>query len=158
MIRKSRSSLPRLTEAGVPPMRVKSLVSFIVIALCLAVGSGCASKQKTDKELAKKQWQEARAAVLFGLAKDQYKNGNFNECRTTLTDALKLAPENVQIRVLSARLAIEQGQLEVAEKELSKARQVDAKNAEADYLSGVIYQRWQRHQTAYEYYVSASDK
>jgi tetratricopeptide (TPR) repeat protein len=94
----------------------------------------------------------------LGLAKDQYKNGNFDQCRQTVNDALKLAPDNVPCRLLSARLAIEQGQLEVADRELSAARKVDPKNAEVDYLSGVIYQRWQKPETAYEYYHSASEK
>ena len=140
-------------------MRLKFILVVIAVLSSLLITAGCGADGKNkQKEAAAKQWQEARANVLFGLAKDQYKNGNFNECRSTVTDALKLAPEHVPLRILSARLAIEQGQLELAEKELSKARQVDAKNAEVDYLSGVIYQRWQKHETAYEYYVSASDK
>ena len=146
------------------PIRFKSpmrfgLLTVLLMSLLLVTAGGCAGDKKKDsKAQAVRQWQEARAGVLHGLAKDQYKNGNFVDCRATLNEALKLAPENVQLRILSAKLAIEQGQLEVADRELSKARQVDPKNAEIDYLSGVIYQRWQKHETAYEYYVSASDK
>jgi len=139
-------------------MRIKWLLIALMSSLLVAGPLGCGPNKKDNKAAALKQWQEARAQVLYGLAKDQYKNGQFENCRSTVNDALKLAPENVNLRVLSARLAIEQGQLEVADKELSKARQVDPKNAEIDYLSGVIYQRWQKHETAYEYYVSASDK
>src|SRR5438552_3893952 len=67
-------------------------------------------------------------------------------------------PENSSIRVLSARLAIEQAQLEVAERELRLARQFDPKNAQADYLSGVVYQRWQKPDLAYDFYHHASEK
>ena len=38
------------------------------------------------------------------------------------------------LHVLSAKIAIEQGQLELAEKELVEAASLDAKNAEANYL------------------------
>ncbi len=75
-----------------------------------------------------------------------------------MTEALNLAPDNVPLRVLSAHVAIEQGELELAERELSAARKLDEKNAEIDYLTGVIYQRWERPETAYEYYRSASEK
>src|ERR1700721_2432119 len=37
-------------------------------------------------------------------------------------------------------------------------RKNDPKNAEADYLSGVIYQRWQQPDKALQYYQAAVDK
>src|SRR6478672_3519329 len=67
-------------------------------------------------------------------------------------------PKNAKVRVLSGKLAIEQGQLELAEKELAIARESDPKEAEADYLSGVVCQRWQKPEAAYEYYTSAAEK
>ncbi|HEX8521802.1 MAG TPA: tetratricopeptide repeat protein [Tepidisphaeraceae bacterium] len=128
------------------------------LAILVVAGCGPDKKPKDQKEAAARQWRQARATVLYGLAQDQYKNGNFEQARTTTNDALKLAHDSVPLRLLSARLAIEQGQLEVADRELSAARKVDAKNAEVDYLSGVIYQRWQKLETAYEYYHSAAEK
>ena len=136
-------------------MRWKWLLPALLTLLIVGCGP---NKKPTQKEAAARQWSEARASVLYGLAKDQYKNAQFDLCRATLNDALKLAPENVPLRILSARLAIEQGQLEIADHELSAARKIDPKNAEADYLSGVIYQRWQKPETAYEYYHSAAEK
>jgi superkiller protein 3 len=137
-------------------MSWKSFLSAVLILLLVA---GCAQDKKpTQKEAAVKQWRDARATVLYSLAKDQYKNGNFKQCRQTMDEALKLAPDNVPLRVLSARVAIEQGQLELADRELSAARKLDEKDAEIDYLTGVIYQRWERPETAYEYYHSASEK
>jgi anaphase-promoting complex subunit 3 len=53
---------------------------------------------------------------------------------------------------------IEQGQLDTAERELALARQLDPKNAEAEYLGGVICQRWQKNAQAYEFYTRASEK
>src|SRR5690606_39938302 len=48
--------------------------------------------------------------------------------------------------------------LELAQKFCDQARKLDEKNAEADYLSGVIYQRWQRPETSLAYYTSATEK
>jgi tetratricopeptide (TPR) repeat protein len=138
-------------------MRLKWLLAAALVMLLV----GCAKdgkKKPTDKELVTQQWRDARANVLFGLGRDQYQHGNFEQSRKTVDDAIKLSPNNSHLRVLSAKLAIEQGQLELAEKELIKARDADPKNAEADYLSGVIYQRWQRPETAYHCYSVAAEK
>ncbi|MGH7176855.1 MAG: tetratricopeptide repeat protein [Tepidisphaeraceae bacterium] len=133
-------------------------MSLLTVVLALAL-TGCAqTKMPNQKEQAKKHWNDARASVLFGLAHDQYKSGNFDKCRITLNEALKLSPDNAKLHVLSAKLAIEQNQLELAEKELGTAREKDPKGAEADYLSGVVAQRWQKPEAAYGYYTSASEK
>jgi tetratricopeptide (TPR) repeat protein len=143
-------------------MPIKSVLVAPVLCLALLAGCSSTSDKKThgaqQKDLAQKQWAGARANVLGSLAKEQYENGNFDKCRSTVDDALKMDPENVPLRVLSAKLAIEQGNLELADRELIQARRLDPKNAEADYLSGVVCQRWQRSQEAFDYYRSASEK
>lgn len=133
----------------------------VVMMLVLALAAGCASQgvaNESPKDVAHKQWNTARAGVLYGLAKQQYANGNFDECRKALDQALQLNPENAQLHILMAKLMIEQGQLEPADKELQTARTQDPKNAEADYLLGVIYQRWQKLDVALDCYQKASEK
>ncbi len=132
---------------------------ILPLAFILVVAFGCSSTpKKTAKETAAAKWNATRAKVLYGLAKGQYDAGNFDESRKTINEGLALDAENPTLRVLSARLAIEQGQLEFAEKECAAARKSDPKEAEADYLCGVIYQRWQKPETAYQYYTAASEK
>jgi tetratricopeptide (TPR) repeat protein len=131
------------------------------LALALLATAGCQSggaASTQDRAAAKKQWAGARANVLANLAKEQYDGGLFEKCRSTLNDALRIDPDNAPLRVLSARLAIEQGSLELAEQELLVARRLDPNSAEADYLSGVVCQRWQRAQEAHDYYRSAAAK
>jgi tetratricopeptide (TPR) repeat protein len=96
--------------------------------------------------------------VLLSLARDQYTNGNFDKSRQTLDEALKLSDDCEPAHVLSAKLYIEAGQLEAAEQELTVARQLDPTDAQSDYLSGVIYQRWQQPERALEFYQHACDK
>src|SRR5215218_5692617 len=137
--------------------------AVLVLATTAAAVTGCnapgeKTHAQTQKDNMKRQWAGARANVLGSMAKEQYENGNFDKSRTTIDEALKMDPDHVAIRVLSARLAIEQGNLELADKELVTARRLDPKNAEADYLSGVVCQRWQRAPEAYEFYRSASEK
>jgi tetratricopeptide (TPR) repeat protein len=134
-----------------------AIFTIVVIAV-----SGCASsnapKQPTQTEAATAQWNDARASVLDGLAEDQFKTGNFEKSRLTIDEAIRLEPKNASFRILSAKLGIEQGELELAERELTSARALDPRLAEADYYSGVICQRWQQPDAAADFYQSASEK
>ncbi len=132
-----------------------------VLALAMAFAGGCVSNQpkpKTATEEGKARWNLARAGVLYGLAKDQFESGNLDDCRKTLNNAAKFAPDHILIGLLSAKLSIEQGQLEAAEAELNHIRELDAKNAESDYLTGVVNQRWQKIEEAYQAYSRAAEK
>jgi tetratricopeptide (TPR) repeat protein len=142
-------------------MRMKWIMTAVV-AGCVTVGgvSGCQEqeKQKTIKEKAEAQWNGARSKVMLSLAQDQYKAGNFDKARQTVDDAAKLTPDAAPILVLSAKIAIEQGQLERADRELAIARTSMPNDAEAYYLSGVVCQRWQKPQEAFTFYQQASEK
>ena len=129
-----------------------------VVLLSLAFAAGCSSMKNEQKIAAKKEWNTARANVLFSLARDQFATGNFDKSRQTVNEALGMDPQHVGLRILSAKLNIEQAHLEAAEADLKLARAAAPKNAEADYLTGVIYQRWQKPQAAFDYYSAASEK
>jgi Flp pilus assembly protein TadD len=140
------------------PRNLSLVLSVTTMLLAATVTGGCRGPEKTQKQTATEQWNAARAGVLFGLARQQYDSGNFDKSRQTVDQALKLQPGNAALRVLSAKIAIEQGKLEFAETELAAARAAAPENAEAEYLSGVVYQRWQKLQTACEFYGRAVEK
>ena len=140
-------------------MQKRNFWCVVAAALVLTLAStGCESAKKKNSKAANARWNSARANVLCSLAKDQYKSGSFDKCRKTVTDALKMDPTHGELRVLSAKLAIEQGQLDLAERELETARKFAPNNPEGYYLAGVVYQRWQKPERAYEFYTAASDK
>jgi Tfp pilus assembly protein PilF len=141
-------------------MRLNRL-SLATGLMALLVAAGCQSngpKEPTQKEQAIRKWNNARATVLISLAKEQYSGGQFEKCRHTLDDALKLSPDNTQLHILSAKLSIEQGQLEAAERELKMVRSLAPNDAEAHYLSGVVYQRWQKPELALDLYRAAAER
>lgn len=132
-------------------------VALAALVLALSAG-GCQNGKAKDKKEAQARWNKARAGAMHVLANNQFKAGNLEQCRKTVDGALKLDPKNPGLHILSAKLSIEQGQLEAAERELEEARRSAPNAAEAYYLSGVIYQRWQKTQMAYEFYTAAADK
>lgn len=135
-------------------MRVRSL-SVLLISLLVGCQGG---KSPQDKEVAQKHWSEARATVLYSLAQDQYKAHDFDKCKETLAQAMKISFEGAPLHTLAAKVAIEQGQLELAEKELELARKFNPRDPEPYYLSGVVYQRWQKPTTALEFYRQAAER
>jgi Flp pilus assembly protein TadD len=137
----------------------RKLWCVAVAALAIALSAtGCQNGKQKDKKESAARWNKARAGVMLSLGTDQFKAGNIEQARATVDGALKLDPQNPSLRILSAKLCLEQGQLEAAERELEAARRAAPNAAEAYYLSGVVYQRWQKSQTAYEFYTAASDK
>jgi Flp pilus assembly protein TadD len=140
-------------------MQKRKLWCVVVAAALIGLSAGgCQNPRKKQSKEATARWNHARAGVMLSLAQDQYKNGSFDKCRQTLADAMKMDPKNVQLRMLSAKLALEQAQLELAEQELETVRKIAPNNPEGYYLSGVVYQRWQKSDRAYEFYTAASDK
>lgn len=132
-------------------------VSVVLIAAVVGCESG-SKKHGGEKNAATLHWKLARAGVQSSLARDQYKAGNFDAARKTVDDALKLVPSSSELRTLSARIAIEQGNLDYAEKELRLAQEANPADPAPDYYYGVIMQRWQRLTRALELYTSASEK
>jgi Flp pilus assembly protein TadD len=138
---------------------LKRLLPLVLLALAVGcVQTQGQKKQPTASQAGKDNWNRAKAGVLYNLANEQFQSGNLEDARKSLTDAAKLAPDHIMIHILSARLNTEQGQLEVAELELNRARELDPRNAEVEYLTGVIYQRWNKIDEARAAYQKACDK
>src|SRR4051794_37481714 len=137
-------------------MRLKKVLPILLAAVMLGCGSD--KPQPTQKAKVTEQWNVARADVLGSLATEQYNGGNIEKARESINKAITLYPKSARFHVVSAKIAMEQGQLEQAEKELRLAQLMDPKIAEADYLCGVVYERWQKPQVAFELYQSASFK
>ena len=134
-------------------------IRLILIPALVSIVVGCqGAKPPQDKEAAQKHWSEARASVLYSLAQDQYKGHDFDACKQTLAQAMKISPDGAPLHTLAAKVNIEQGQLELAEKELEQARKFGPKDPEPYYLSGVVYQRWQKPVTALEFYKLAGER
>src|SRR5688500_1521391 len=137
-------------------MRIRKLAPAAALAIALA--TGCqkdGTKPQTQKDKAHAQWNQARAGVLYSRAKQQYEASNYDACRKTLAGALARDSKNPLVYILSAKLYIEQGRLDLAQKDLQTASTLDPKQAEADYLSGVVHQRWQKPEEALKAYSAA---
>src|SRR5438067_1426200 len=101
-------------------MKTKPAISAVTTALfCILLG-GCQSHSKTptQKEVAVKEWNHARSAVLASLAKSQFESGNIDKGQQTIEEALRLSPDDATLHVLAGKIFIEKGLLEQADREL----------------------------------------
>ena len=94
--------------------------------------------------------------MLASLANDQYKSGNLDKSRMTVNEALKLTPENAALHVLSANLAIEGGQLELAEQQLKLAPPEFLRTTAKALPQRRGLPAWSKTETAYEFYQQAA--
>lgn len=132
-----------------------AIIAAALASLSLLVG--CAN-QKSQKQAAAEQWGRTRATVLLSLANDQFRSGNLDKSADTVNQAMAMDPTSVELHVLKARLEIEKGHLESAIRTIATARAISPENAEADYLLGVVHQRWQKPQEALDAYSAAARK
>jgi tetratricopeptide (TPR) repeat protein len=136
-------------------MRHNLLASVTIATAALVTGCNAGGLTPNQKSQANQQWNDARANVLESLASDQYKDGSLDKCQTTLAQALRLAPDHVSLHLLAAKVLIEQNHLELAQQQLADAHRLDRKNAEAEYLQGVVFQHWQQFEKARLAYADA---
>jgi tetratricopeptide (TPR) repeat protein len=137
-------------------------IATLACAGVLAAAVGCnkdpnAARRLNPQEQAQQKFNRIRSSVDLSLAKTQFENADYVNCRKSLTKALTQSPDSVPALILLTKLDIEEGKLDAAEKSLNRAREIDPKNAEADYLSGVVAQRWQKNEQALEFYTRACE-
>ena len=139
-----------------PGSRVR--IALIALAVLAGLLAGCASRGPTQKEKARADWNEARARVLLNLANEHYRHGNLVEARKTTSDGLKLSNKVAGLYILNARLDIDEGNLQSASNAVEIARRLSPRDAEPDYLAGIIAERWQQNEEAVAAYRAASEK
>src|SRR5688572_11736564 len=103
---------------------MRNLLAILLVGLLL-ITTGCSGskkKTKSQREEATLQWNRARASLLVSLASDQYNAGNIEKCKDTVTQALRMDPTNPRLHVLAAKVAIEQSELELAQRFCEQAR------------------------------------
>ena len=142
-------------------MRIAKSYRTLALAALLAMATaGCEAEHQKFKERASKDWENARMGFLYEVAEQQYKVGDYSKCKEQLTQMLAAGTPFEPMYVLAAKvsLATESGSLDDAANSLKKALELKPDDAEAYYLLGVVYQRWQKLDTAADYYEQASER
>jgi tetratricopeptide (TPR) repeat protein len=141
-------------------MEKKSLVRALVISgtvIGALAFTGCGDKGKHETLKAQQltRWNLTRIGIMYQLAEQQYKVGDYDKCQDTLKEAFGTKAEFAPIYILAAKVQIEKSNLETAAEHLNHAIRINANEPEPYYLLGVLYQRWQKPEVACDYYKQA---
>jgi len=140
----------------------KMTIGVLLAVLTAGAMAGCdAALDKGHQEFTEQSraaFDRQRLDIMYQVAEQQYRVGELDKCRESLKNALAVPTPYAPMHVLAARVELEGGNLDVAATHLKKALEIDATKAEPLYLLGLVYQRWQKFDTACDYYQQACDK
>lgn len=139
--------------------RTLSYRTFAAVAVAGALmAGGCAQEHKKFAEPAKQDWEKAQLGIMYQVAEQEYKVGDYDKCRDSLAKMLQVTAPFEPSHVLMAKVDLEGGSLDDAASQLKKASEITPSDPEPYYLLGVVYQRWQKFDTAADYYQQAAAK
>jgi tetratricopeptide (TPR) repeat protein len=151
-------SLKRTPDTEVHAMhRVRTLAPALAAAMLLTGVVGCQKNHEKNVNVAKDRYLQLRTGLMLQMAQQQFETGDLDIAEKSVKDAMTVDPTNPRLMVLGARIALERGQLERAYHLLNMAIETDPKMAEAHFYQGIVHQRWQQNDRAYERYTSAYD-
>lgn len=104
---------------------------------------------------AQQHWGEVRGGIQLQLAENQFRAARLDEAEKTLEQALLLAPNNAKAHLLAARLHLERGDLAKARDAVGRALALRGGEVEAEYVAGIVEQRYGDLAAALEHYASA---
>ncbi len=133
-----------------------TVMTLIALAAGVAV-TGCQTTQPTAREQANERWSVARAEVKAQLAADQFASGNIDAAAGELNEAYRLHPENPDYVPLRARIWLAKGKIAEAEALLTGTTLPGRRQAEIEYLLGVVRQQQQRWSDALDAYLRAAE-
>ncbi|MFW6065202.1 MAG: tetratricopeptide repeat protein [Planctomycetota bacterium] len=120
---------------------MKKVATATAVATVLAL-AGCGQKSLSQsKSDAYDRWHHARAKVLYGAGREHLKVGQLDKAATKTRDALGLAPDYTDARILLGKVLIEQGAYSQAGKHLEQARGQAPESAEVHYLLAVAAEK-----------------
>ena len=120
--------------------------------------SGCAAEHKKFATPAKQDWEKAQLGIMYQVAEQEYKVGDYDKCRDGLAKMLEVKASFAPMHILMAKVDLEGGSLDDAASQLKTAAAIAPNDPEPYYLLGVVYQRWQKFDTAADYYDQAAAK
>ncbi len=138
--------------------RTNGLMMLLLFAVgSVATFSGCAHRTHAqDKQAAYDRWSEARTGILYSLALEQFQTGDLDTAYQSCKQGMSATPDQPHFYELAGRIMIEKGSLELAHKFITRAIELEAEGGNAQYLLGVVHQRWRQYDRALECYEKAA--
>ncbi len=143
--------------SGVRTMEKCKRILIVMTGLAvLAMCQGCSS-YADKKRAAKMKWEKVSAKARAAVAKDLFKNGRYEEARTTVQQCLASDPELADGHLVMGKLHYLDGRIVAAHNSMTTAVEYDEDLDQAWYWLGEIAQHNKQPATALECYGRAVD-
>lgn len=127
-------------------------ITVIFVAL---ISVGCENQHQKNKEAALNRWQEARAQLTADMARKQLESGELKKAAITAQNIISNKPDYVPAYLVLGQVYLEQDNLGKAKETFERCLLLDPTQAQAYYFQGIIHERWNQSDLAFEYYQKA---
>ncbi len=136
---------------------MRQAVQWILILLFASVllPAGCVNQHQKNKEEAMARWQGARAHIETDMARNQLESGELKKAAITAQNIIANKPDYVPAYMVLGQVYLEQDRLSKAKEIFARCLQMDPKLAEAYYFQGIIHERWNQMDLAFENFQNA---
>lgn len=140
-----------------PMHRFLKVIVLSTPALVAPAFMGCQSDATRERwvEEGNQRWRNMRSALLLEKAENEFVTGDLHLAEKTVREALNVDPKNARFLVLAGQIALERGQLEHSYHLFNKAIELNDRLAQAHFFQGIVLERWQQFNPAYERYARA---
>ncbi len=138
-----------------------------VLAASVMLAPGCQKSWGEEKKAQRNKYYNMRSGLMLEMAESHFAAGQLDTAEKTVRDAARIQPDNPRLHLMAGRIALERGKLERAITHFNKCLGIYAQAvedgqtvqgkqvAEPHFYKGVVLQRWQRWQNAYDSYEQA---
>jgi tetratricopeptide (TPR) repeat protein len=147
--------------------RSRTIAGFCTLlgAVALSGLGGCAGQGQHNQEFAEqatKRMDQLKSGTQWSLAQQQFLAGDFTKALRSVDGSIALNAEVPKAHLLRGRILTEMGRLEPARESFLEAERLasvgeehGAEHAQAEYYLGVLHERFNEPQKAYERYTKA---
>ncbi|MBT8485405.1 MAG: tetratricopeptide repeat protein [Phycisphaerales bacterium] len=138
-------------------MKIRSILTLAAVAGLFAAG-GCNGPTKAGLEAranAQERIADFGAEFTYDQARQEFEVGQFKRALRTIDQAIAARPTVGEFHVLRGRILLETGRLEAAAASFQTAAEQNESLAEAYYYQGIVHQRWNEDEQAFDAYARA---
>jgi tetratricopeptide (TPR) repeat protein len=135
--------------------------SSAILALLAAAGtmlSGCGGHGQYTKEgisEAQERMSLMKSGTEWEQARQQFFAGDLEKALKTVDKSITINDQVAKAHLLRGRILLEQGQLEKSRQALTRAEELEPENVEAQYYLGLVHERVNEPDEAYQRYHKA---
>ncbi|MCA9280538.1 MAG: tetratricopeptide repeat protein [Phycisphaeraceae bacterium] len=137
--------------------KYRTVAATLIAAATLSGCAGHGNYTTEHKNNAENRLAEIKAATNYDMAHQRYVAGDLQKALDAIEDSIAYKEDVAKSHVLQGRVLFEMGRDEAAIQSFARATELDPTNAEAQYYSGMVMERFSQPENAFAYYSRAME-